>query len=164
MTPSLAAHPLTAAAFAPFGDVLETGDRPFRTINQGRCRRYDDLARLDFDDGRAGISLFRAEVRRPPYAIELMERHPQGSQCFVPMQGSDYIVAVAPDEGGRPGTIRAFLACGTQAVNYHRNTWHAVLTPMTGTGLFAVIDRIGAGANLEEHWFDAPVGIEPNMR
>lgn len=160
MTSLVAAAPLTADGFAPFGDVLEIADGPFRTINQGRCRRFHDLATLDFDDGRAGISLFHAEVRTAPYAIDLMERHPQGSQCFVPMQGSDYIAAVAPDDAGRPGTIHAFLAAGAQAVNYHRNTWHAVLTPIAGTGLFTVIDRIGEGANLEEHWFDAPIRIE----
>ena len=164
MTGPISAAPLTAEAFAPFGDVLEITDGPFRTINQGRCRRFHDLALLDFYNGRAGISLFHAEVRTPPFAIDLMERHPHGSQCFVPMQGSDYIVAVAPDVAGRPGTINAFLATGAQAVNYHRNTWHAVLTPVSGTGLFTVIDRIGEGANLEEHWFEAPVGIEIQER
>lgn len=154
------AAPLTPEAFAAFGDVVQISDGPFRTINQGRCHRFHDLAALDFDDGRAGISLFHAEIRTPPYAIDLMERHPQGSQCFVPMQGSDYIVAVAPDAAGRPGAIHAFRATGAQAVNYHRNTWHAVLTPIDGSGLFAVVDRIGEGANLEEHWFEAPVRIE----
>ena len=159
MTSPLKASPLTQAAFAAFGDVLEVNDGAFIEINQGRCRRFHDLARLDFADGKAGINLFHAEVRTAPYSIELMERHPQGSQCFVPMQGSKYIVAVAPDAEGQPGQIHAFLANGNQCVNYHRNTWHAVLTPVSGTGLFAVIDRIGQGTNLQEHWFDTPVGI-----
>ncbi len=153
----LVATPLTAAAFAPYGDVLEAGGEVFREINQGRCRRYHDLATLDFDDGRAGVSLFHAELRAMPCELELMERHPQGSQCFVPMGGSEYLVAVAPDDGGKPGPVTAFRARGDQAVNYRRGTWHAVLTPLAGPGLFAVIDRIGEGANLEEHWFDVPV-------
>ncbi|MEL7467912.1 MAG: ureidoglycolate lyase [Pseudomonadota bacterium] len=158
----ITASPLSVAAFAPFGDLIELSDGPFKTINQGRCHRFHDLAALEFTDGRAGISLFHADVRQAPYAIELMERHPDGSQCFVPMQGSAYIVAVAPDDAGRPGQIHAFQASGAQAVNYHRNTWHAVLTPISGSGLFAVIDRIGPGANLEEHWFDTPKVIELN--
>ena len=159
MTSPLKASPLTQAAFAAFGDVLEVNDGAFVEINQGRCRRFHDLAKLDFADGKAGINLFHAEVRTAPYSIELMERHPLGSQCFVPMQSSAYIVAVAPDAGDQPGQIHAFLANGNQCVNYHRNTWHAVLTPVSGTGLFAVIDRIGQGTNLQEHWFDTPIGI-----
>ncbi|MEM9063718.1 MAG: ureidoglycolate lyase [Pseudomonadota bacterium] len=155
------AAPLTPKAFAPFGEVIELSEGPFKTINQGRCRRFHDLAGLDFSDGRAGISLFHAEVRTAPYAIDLMERHPDGSQCFVPLERSEYIVAVAPDDAGRPGTVRAFQAHAGQAVNYRRNTWHAVLTPTSGSGLFAVIDRIGPGDNLQEHWFDAPIEIEP---
>ena len=160
MTAALKARPLTPAAFAPFGDVLEVSDGAFIEINQGRCRRFHDLAKLDFADGQAGINLFHAQVRTAPYSIELLERHPLGSQCFVPMQGSEYIVAVAPDADGQPGEIQAFLADANQCVNYHRNTWHAVLTPVSGTGLFAVIDRIGQGKNLQEHWFDTPIAVE----
>ncbi|NRB02117.1 MAG: ureidoglycolate lyase, partial [Rhodobacteraceae bacterium] len=63
---------------------------------------------------------------------------------------------VAPDAGGVPGTPRAFLTAPGQGVNYHRGTWHGVLTPLHAPGLFAVVDRIGDGANLEEHVFDAP--------
>ena len=154
---------LTAQAFAPFGDVLELSDGPFKTINQGRCHRFHDLATLDFDDGRAGINLFNAEVRPPPFMIEMVERHPQGSQCFIPMHGSGYLIVVAPDDGGQPGTLRAFRATGGQGVNYHRNVWHAVLTPISGSGLFAVVDRIGAGANLKEHWFDQPVEVKADL-
>ena len=31
-----------------------------------------------------------------------------------------------------------------------------VLTPLHAPGLFCVVDRIGSGDNLEEHWFDDP--------
>ena len=37
-----------------------------------------------------------------------------------------------------------------------RGTWHGVLTPLNAPGLFAVVDRIGEGANLEEYRYDAP--------
>ncbi|SDI94880.1 ureidoglycolate lyase [Alloyangia pacifica] len=150
------AAPLTAGAFAPYGEVLEAEGAPDRIINQGLCGRFHDLATLDVLDGRAGISLFKAEPRSLPLRLEMVERHPQGSQAFVPMSHDPFLVVVAPDEGGRPGTPRAFLTRAGQGINFHRGTWHGVLTPLYAPGLFAVIDRIGAGPNLEEHWFEEP--------
>ncbi|MXQ07493.1 ureidoglycolate lyase [Alphaproteobacteria bacterium GH1-50] len=152
-------EPLTAEAFAPFGDVLDCTGEPDRLINQGLCGRWHDLATLDFGDGRAGISLFRSEVRVLPYLLEMVERHPDGSQAFLPMTEHPFLVVVAPDEGGRPGRPRAFRTEPGQGVNYHRGTWHGVLTPLHAPGLFAVVDRIGAGANLEEHWFETPYTV-----
>jgi ureidoglycolate lyase len=75
------------------------------------------------------------------------------------MTAEPFLVTVAPDAGGRPGPVRAFLAAPGQAVNLLRNTWHGVLTPLGPTGLFAVIDRIGAGANLQEYRFAEPPSI-----
>lgn len=152
-------RPLDAAAFAPFGDVLDCAGQPDRIINQGLCGRYHDRARLDFGDGRAGISLFRAEPRTLPLRLDMVERHPDGSQAFVPMSMAPFLVVVAPDENGRPGTPLALETIPGQAINFHRGTWHGVLTPLHAPGLFAVVDRIGQGANLQEHWFDAPYVI-----
>lgn len=156
MSRTITARPLTAQAFAPYGDVLDTAGDPDKIINQGMCGRYHDRATLDFSDGRAGVSLFKAEPRALPYALDLVERHPDGSQCFVPMSMTSFLVIVAPDTDGSPGTPDAFLTAPGQAINFHRGTWHGVLTPLEAPGLFAVIDRIGAGANLEEHHFDTP--------
>ncbi|HEX9858036.1 MAG TPA: ureidoglycolate lyase, partial [Paracoccaceae bacterium] len=81
MTQTIATEPLTAAAFAAFGDVLEASGAPDRMINQGLCGRYHDRARLDFGpDGRACISIFDAEPRALPYRLDMVERHPEGSQ------------------------------------------------------------------------------------
>ena len=146
-------RPLTDAAFAPFGEVLEAAGAPDRIINQGLCGRYHDRATLDVVDGRAGISLFRSETRTLPYRLEMVERHPLGSQAFLPMSLDPFLVIVAPDEAGVPGVPLAFRTAPGQGINIARNTWHGVLTPLAAPGLFAVIDRIGAGANLEEHWF-----------
>ncbi len=146
-------RPLTAAAFAPFGDVLEISGTPDRMINAGLCGRYHDLARLDFTDGRAGISLFDASPRALPYILDLLERHPSGSQTFVPLHRNPWLVIVAPDCEAVP---LAFHAAPGQAVNIHRGTWHGVLTPLSAPGIFAVIDRIGDGPNLEEHRLDRP--------
>lgn len=163
MTRVLAPEPLTREAFAPFGDVIEVHGAPTALINDGRCERFSDLARLDFAEGsRAGISLFRSRTVTLPWRFDLLERHPLGSQAFIPMQETPFLVIVAPDEGGRPGTPRAFLTNGRQGVNYLRGTWHGVLTPLAAPGrdeaLFAVIDRIGPGRNLEE--WRAPVPWE----
>lgn len=145
------AEPLTAEAFAPFGDVLDASGQPDLFINQGRCGRYHDRARLDFGpDGRAGISIFHSEPSPLPHALELLERHPDGSQAFLPLDRHGFLVTVAPDEGGRPGTPLAFLTAHGQGINFHRGTWHGVLTPLKGNGLFAVVDRIGDTRNLEE--------------
>ena len=148
---TLLAQPLTAAAFAPFGDVLEaTGD--FRLINDGMCQRHHDRARMDFGpEGRAGISVFNATPRALPYEFTLLERHPEGSQAFVPMSQHPFLVIVAPDQDGTPGTPQAFVTNGAQGINLHRATWHGVLTPLHAPGFFAVIDRIGTTPNLEEY-------------
>jgi ureidoglycolate lyase len=154
-------QPLTRAAFAPFGDVIDCAGDPDKIINQGQCGRYHDRARLEFAEGRAGVSLFNADPRSLPYRLEMVERHPDGSQCFIPMGGHGFLVIVAPDVDGRPGTPLAFLTAPGQAVNFHRGTWHGVLTPLQAPGLFAVVDRIGPGANLEEVWFEDPYLIVP---
>ncbi len=156
MDRTIPAEPLTAAAFAAFGDVLEARGAPDRIINDGLCGRFHDRARLDFGTGRAGISVFDAVPRGLPYDFTLVERHPEGSQAFLPMTAHPFLVVVAPDAGGRPGRPRAFLTTGAQGINLHRGTWHGVLTPLAAPGLFAVVDRIGAGANLEEYRYDAP--------
>mgnify|MGYP001823167168 CR=1 FL=1 len=152
-------EPLTAEAFAPFGDVLEVSGDPDKIINQGNCGRWHDLAALDMGGGRAGISLFKARPRALPYTLDMLERHPLGAQAFLPMTADAFLVVVAPDEGGKPGIPRAFLTTSGQGVNYHRGTWHGVLTPLAEPGLFAVVDRIGEGNNLQEHWLENPVTI-----
>ncbi|WP_421701728.1 ureidoglycolate lyase [Aliiroseovarius sp.] len=154
MSRQITAQPLTAADFAPYGDVLDAVGAPDKMINEGMCGRHHDRARLDFTDGRAGVSIFNAQPRALPYDFDLVERHPEGSQCFVPMTQAPFLVIVAPDEGGTPGTPRAFLTAPGQAVNFHRGTWHGVLTPLSAPGLFAVVDRIGPGANLEEYRYE----------
>jgi ureidoglycolate lyase len=140
-------EPLTAIAFAPYGEVLEaSGD--FRLINAGLCKRHHDRARIEVGDARPGISIFNAEPRALPYSFDLIERHPEGSQAFIPMTQHPFLVIVTEGPDAKP---RAFLTNGTQAINLHRGTWHGVLTPLHAPGLFAVVDRIGTTPNLEEY-------------
>ncbi len=158
--PMIRTTPLTVDAFAPFGDVLDTADAPDRLINAGLCGRWHDRARIDFGpDGRAGLSLFNATPRSLPYVLDLLERHPDGSQAFVPMTQHPFLVIVAEDQGGVPAHIRAFLTAPGQGINILRNTWHGVLTPLAEPGLFAVIDRIGPTPNLQEHRLPSPFTI-----
>lgn len=161
MTMAIRSEPLTPAAFAPYGDVLDASGQPDKLINQGLCGRYHDRARLDFGpQGRAGISIFKAEARSLPYTLDMVERHPDGSQAFIPMSEHPFLVIVASDDNGAPGVPRAFLTAPGQGINLHRGIWHGVLTPLHAPGLFAVIDRIGNTKNLEEHWFETQYVVQ----
>lgn len=123
-------------------------------INAGLCGRFHDRAKLDFAGGQAGISLFDAVPRTLPYTCNLLEKHPLGSQAFIPMHQNPFLVIVAADPNAAP---LAFLTAPGQGINLHRGTWHGVLTPLAAPGLFAVIDRIGPEANLQEHKLTTPV-------
>lgn len=156
----LTAVPLTAEAFAPYGDVIEVNGAPDKLINQGMCGRHHDRASLDFGpDGRAGISLFDAKARHLPYKVDMVERHPEGSQAFVPVSGVPMLVIVAEDEAGTPVNLKAFISQPGQTINLHRGTWHGVLAPLGAPGQYIVVDRIGTTPNLEEHWFKTPFTV-----
>jgi ureidoglycolate lyase len=154
-TVSLEARPLTRAAFAPFGDVIETAGADMRLINGGTTERYHDLAHVDItgESARVLVNIFRGKFFAPPIDIKMLERHPLGSQGFFPLSGRRFLVVVAKDEGGRPGTPSAFLCQGHQGVNYARNIWHHPLISLDQTSDFLVVDRGGEGDNLEEHVF-----------
>jgi ureidoglycolate lyase len=162
VTREIRCQPLSREAFAPFGDVLDCAGAPDKLINAGLCERFHDRARLDFGvDGRAGISLFNALPRSLPYDLGLLERHPDGSQAFIPMTEHPFLVVVASDDDGQPGAPIAFLTAPHQGINFHRGTWHGVLTPLAAPGIFAVVDRIGKTANLEEVFLDPPYRVLP---
>ena len=161
MTRAIHSQPLTRESFAPFGEILDASGQPDRMINAGMCGRHHDLAALDFgQDGQAGISIFDARPRSFPYTLDLLERHPEGSQVFLPLTGHPFLVIVAPDHNGAPGTPLAFITHPFQGVNFRRGTWHGVLTPLAEPGLFAVVDRIGATTNLDEYPLDPPYVIK----
>ena len=156
-TLELEAVPLTAAAFAPFGDVVEAGDR-FALINRGTSRMYADLATIDVDaqGGRPRVSLYRVAPCELPFTVTILERHPLSSQLFVPLDSAVFLLVVAP--GGadviEPSSVRAFVTSGHQGVNYRRGTWHHPVIALTHPTEFLVIDRSGAGRNCDEHTFE----------
>lgn len=151
----LTVEPLTRAAFAPFGDVIETEGAQMRLINGGSTERFHDLAKVDIagPDARVLVNIFVGQAFSPPMTIEMLERHPFGSQAFYPLQARPFLAVVAPDENGVPGRPRAFLCRGDQGVNYGRNVWHHPLIALGENSAFLVVDRGGAGDNLEEHFF-----------
>lgn len=155
--------PLTQNIFAPFGDVIEVTGEAIE-INQGTTERYHDLARVDVsaEDGRPLINIFRGAATPLPFEVRMLERHPLGSQAFLPMERVRFLVVVAPpgDTVG-PDQVRAFLAEPGQGVNYARGTWHHPLLALGQTTDFVVVDRGGPGDNVDEVHFDTPLVIEP---
>lgn len=162
---TLTAVPLTAEAFAPYGDVIELTDKP-NPINQGKGWRHSDLARIDTtaDDGRTATSLVTCLPEEAPVPLRLMERHPLGSQVFMPVNGQRYIVVVAPSgKPPRPQDIRAFLASGDQGINYHRGVWHHPMIALDSSCTFFEVHRAGPGKNCDESPIDAHIQVQlPN--
>lgn len=153
---TLVAQPLTRAAFAPFGEVIESGlDTPL-SINAGMTERYHDLATVDVgaDGSRVLINIFETRPYALPLRVSMLERHPLGSQAFVPMDGSPFLVVVAP-----PGDIvdlqavQAFVTNGAQGVNYAPGVWHHPLVVTDRPGRFLVVDRGGPGHNCDVQQF-----------
>lgn len=156
------AQPLARETFRPFGDVIETEGAESFLINNGNCRRFHDLAKVDAmgENARVLINIFRAQPCPLPYKLGMVERHPLGSQTFMPLSPRPFLVIVCPDEDGRPGSPEAFLTKPGQGVSYARGTWHGVLTPVGEEQDFLVIDRGGDGVNLKEFFFDRPYEIQ----
>ncbi|MGI9280498.1 MAG: ureidoglycolate lyase [Endozoicomonas sp.] len=151
-TRALPVEPLTAESFKPFGDVIEAcGDAMI--INQGRCHKFNDLTRIATDaEGEVAIHIYHTEAIRQPYPLDLLERHPLGSQAFIPLEKQPFFIVVAPDNHQKPdfNKIRCFAADGSQGINYHPGTWHHPLLSV-GQGIsYLVVDRTGSGHNCDE--------------
>lgn len=157
----LEVEPLTHSAFAPFGEVIEPSAATSQVaINAGTAERYHALARIDCAaaNGEAVVSWCRAAPRMLPIAIEMLERHPLGTQAFVPLDPLvRFVVVVAADPESAP---RAFLARRGQGVNYRRSTWHHPLLALDRSSDFLVIDRDGSGENCDEARLTLPWRIE----
>lgn len=147
---TIKAEPITAEAFAPFGELLTPKTAPDKLINEGRCERHHALATVERGGGEAIISIFRSEPVSLPYDCAMLERHPLGSQAFMPLGPDDWLSVVAPDEDGRPGAPLAFLVPAGMGVNLRAGVWHGVLTPLDRAAEFLIVDREGDGVNLEE--------------
>ena len=159
MIRELTIEPLTRAAFAPFGEVIETAGAEKRIINEGTTERFHALAHADVTAGagKAIVSLFHANRRPFPFLVRMLERHPLGSQAFYPLTDHDWLVVTGlGDARPGPASIRCFRATGRQGVNYARNGWHHPVLALQPAQDFLVVDREGPGNNLEECWFEPP--------
>lgn len=151
-------EPLTREAFAPFGQVIEWEGSHRITINRGMTERYHDLAQIELagSECRPMISLFVGQPYALPHTLDMVERHPYGSQAFYPTDNANWIVIVAENEDEKPVRIRAFRPAPGQGVNIAINTWHGVLCPLEKPATFLVVDRGGLETNLEEYFFNEP--------
>ena len=154
-------EPLSAERFAPFGDVISSGSARGDSMNEARFDRFSDLAAVDVD-GRVSVSIVRS--RSPtslPYHFDRVERHPLGSQAFIPLSNFAFIVVVAPPaESVEPADLLAFITDGRQGINYRRGTWHLPLISLGERQEFLVVDRADGRNNCEERVFDEAVVLE----
>ena len=141
---------ITKDNFSSFGDIISTKDVKPIDINEGYAKRFDDLADIDIsnDEGKAIVSIFSALKRNFPMKIDMMEKHPLGSQAFIPMKETTFLVLVAP-KGDSPviEKIQSFIVPPGIGINYKPGTWHFPLISTEDMN-FLVVDRKGSGENL----------------
>ncbi len=152
MNRTLRIEPLTRDAFAPFGDVIALDGARHFPINGGTTERFHDLATIDVNDagGRPLVNILRGQPRTLPFEVAMMERHPLGSQAFVPLGIVRYLVVVAPAGPFDERQLRAFSIEGREGVNYARGVWHHPLIALDAVADFLVIDRGGLQPNCDE--------------
>lgn len=171
MNNTIPIQPLTAELFAPFGDVIDTQNSEKFLINNGNCTRHHAISDVIIEDeaGKPIISIFSGTSYSLPYTLDSVERHPFGSQAFIPMHDNPFLVIVCEDKNGIPQSPQAFITKPRQGINLKPNTWHGVLTPLTPPTPtdkacnFLVIDRGDTNNtdtnNLVEHIFPTPYQI-----
>jgi len=151
--------PLTAERFAPYGDVIEASRAATTGMNEARFERFDDLCHLDAGGGRLAVSVVCARVPSAlPYRVDFVERHPLGTQAFVPLSPCRMIVMVAPaGESVEADELVAFESNGRQGINYHRGVWHMPLIAFDAEQRFLLLDRAAGEPNCDIHTLDEPV-------
>lgn len=159
---SLRPLPLTSERFAPYGNVVEASHDKTNAMNEARFERFDDLCDIDLEDGDVSISVARCRAPTSlPLRLDMVERHPLGSQAFIPLTPCRMVVVVAPPgEGVEASELRAFVTNGRQGINYHRGTWHMPLIAFDAGQEFLIVDRRGDEPNCEQHTLDTVVMLE----
>ena len=142
--------------FNPYGDLISSDDIDYIDINAGYAKRFDNLANIDTlnGEGKTIVSIFFALKRNFPMKIDMMEKHPLGSQAFIPMKETTFLSFVAPPgESPEIGKIQSFIVPPKTGINYKPGIWHFPLISTEDTN-FLVIDRKGNGNNLIIHKFE----------
>ena len=147
---------ITKENFSDFGDVISAEKITPIDINAGYAKRFDDLANISTlkNDGKTIVSIFSALKRSFPMKIDMMEKHPLGSQAFMPMKETTFLCFVAP-QGNTPqiNKIQSFIVPPKVGINYKPGIWHFPLISTEDTD-FLVIDRKGSGENLIIYKFE----------
>ena len=147
---------ITKENFAAFGDLISSDNINPMDINEGYAKRFNNLANIDTykDKGETIVSIFSTLKRSFPMKINMMEKHPLGSQAFVPMKETIFLSFVAPP-GNAPeiNKIQSFIIPPKMGINYKPGIWHFPLISTEDTN-FLVVDRKGDGENLIIHKFE----------
>ena len=147
---------ITRTNFALYGDLISSDDLKSIDINAGYAKRYDNLANINtsIDEGKTVVSIFSALKRTFPMKIDMMEKHPLGSQAFIPMKETTFLCFVAPSgESPEVNKIQSFIIPPKTGINYKPGIWHFPLISTEDTN-FLVIDRKGIGKNIIIHKFE----------
>ena len=148
------AVPISAARFAPYGDLIQASAAAKAAMNDARFERFRDLANIDVHDhgGRAAISIARCKSATEfPYRFDTVERHPYGSQAFIPLSPFPFVVVVGPaGETIDAADLRAFVTNGRQGVNYHKGVWHMPMIATEPGQEFLIVDRAPPDDNCDE--------------
>lgn len=158
----LSIAPLTAAAFAPFGQVIETHGHAALHINDGHTEKFAALATIDTRaaGGRTAVHIYRSQPLLLPLDIVRMECHPLGSQAFIPLHPRPFLVVVAaPGKPPSATDLHGFVSNGHQGINVYRGVWHHYQISLQEPSDYLVIDRQGPGSNLQEHSLVQPAVI-----
>jgi len=147
---------ITRKNFSAYGDLISSDNIKPVNINAGYAKRFDNLANINTsrDEGKTIVSIFSAIKRTFPMKIDMMEKHPLGSQAFIPMKETTFIAFVAPpDDKPEISKIESFIISPGIGINYKPGIWHFPLISTEDTN-FLVIDRKGSGDNLIIHKFE----------
>lgn len=140
----LTPRPLSAAAFARYGRVIDTAAADTRPVNAGSSLRHEALPELDLQraDGRAVLAVYDARARAWPFEAQVMERHALSEQVFLPLGGARRCVLLVAPAGAppHPDDCEAFVTDGHQGVSLAAGTWHHGLLALDD-GPWAVLER-----------------------
>lgn len=160
----LIAQSLTREAFKSYGDVVEINEAFHFSMNEETIERYHDLAQIDIGDDPDAKVIFSITqctlAAELPYIVDLVERHPLGSQLFYPLFNGP-MIAVVGDRAEQPVpmALKAFVSNGKQGINFYRNVWHMPLIGLNAEEKFIIIDRDGPGNNCDKYYFDENLEI-----
>ena len=118
---------ITKQNFSSYGDIISTEGITPIDINAGYAKRYDNLANINTskENGESIVSIFSAIKRTFPMKIDMMEKHPLGSQAFIPMKETTFLTFVAPQgDNLNINKIESFIVPPGIGVNYKIGIWH----------------------------------------